>query len=199
MKSKILEKSAKMFLSYGFKSITMDDIANAMGMSKKTLYKHFPNKANLIDATTLSVQEKIESAILNIKSKNYNAIEEEFEVKAIFKEMFKNTKTSPMLQLSKYYPETYAKLIERELSIFKQCNTENLTKGIKQGLYRKDIDKSLTGNFYFALIIGIFENEIYGHQMHELLELEYKVLEYHIRAIATKKGLTELEKQLELL
>ncbi|SED21054.1 DNA-binding transcriptional regulator, AcrR family [Tenacibaculum sp. MAR_2009_124] len=198
MEDKILEKSGDMFLNYGFKSVTMDDIASEMGISKKTLYKYFSNKAALVDASTVSVQESIDKAILFIKSQEYNAIEEEFTVKAVFNEMFKNAKNSPMFQLKKYYPETYEKLMEREVCIFRDCNLDNLEKGIEQGLYRSEIKKELIGGFYFTLIFGIFEGDN-GLDMQEIIKAEYEVLEYHIRAIATEKGIKELEKQLKII
>lgn len=198
MKDNILNKAASMFLSLGFKSVTMDDIAAEMGVSKKTIYKYFSNKVELVEASIEAVQETIDEAILNVKNANYNAIEEEFAVKAIFKDMFKNAKTSPMFQLKKYYPETYHKLMEREICVFEDCNLDNLRKGKEQGLYRNEINNKLIAKFYFTLIFEIFENETLGKNMQELLKLEYKVLEYHIRAIATPKGVEELEKQLKI-
>ena len=198
MEGKILEKSVDMFLNFGFKSVTMDDIASEMAISKKTLYKFYTNKAALVDAATVSVQESIDRAVLFIKSKNYNAIEEEFTVKAAFNEMFKNTKNSPMFQLKKYYPETYEKLIERQIRIFRDCNLDNLTKGIAQGFYRSDIKKELIGSFYFTLIFGIFEKDT-GLEIQDILKAEYQILEYHIRAIATDRGVQELEKQLKII
>ncbi|CAL2077257.1 TetR/AcrR family transcriptional regulator [Tenacibaculum sp. 190524A02b] len=199
MKDKILEKAGEMFLNFGFKSVTMDDIARELGVSKKTLYKYFSNKVALVDAATEAVQKAIDSTILYIKEQQYNAIEEEFAVKAIFKEMFKNAKTSPMYQLKKYYPETYTKLMEREVCMFRDCNLDNLTKGVEQGLYRSDIKKDLIVNFYFTLIFGVFESDLYSHEIQEVLKIEYEILEYHIRAIATEKGLKELEKQLKII
>lgn len=199
MRDKILEKSGEMFLNLGFKSVTMDDIARELGISKKTIYKYFPNKVGLVGASTEAVQEAIDAAILFIKGQKHNAIAEEFAVKAIFKEMFKNAKTSPMYQLKKYYPETYAELMEREACMFRDCNVDNLTKGIKQGLYRENIKIDLIVNFYFTLIFGVFESDLYGHEMKEVMKIEYEVLEYHIRAIATEKGIAELEKQLKII
>ncbi|OSY88634.1 TetR family transcriptional regulator [Tenacibaculum holothuriorum] len=199
MKDKILNKAAKMFLNYGFKSVTMDDISSELGVSKKTLYKYFSNKADLVSEATDSVQQAIDNAILSIKEKKYNAIEEEFAIKSIFKEMFKNAKTSPMYQLKKYYPETYNELIEREVCMFRDCNTDNLQKGVEQGLYRSDIKIDLIVNFYFTLIFGVFDSDMYSHEMSELMKVEYEVLEYHIRAIATEKGLEELEKHLTII
>ena len=198
MKENILHKAAEMFLSYGFKSVTMDDIATEMSVSKKTLYKYFSNKVELVEASVGTVQETIDKAILDVKNKKLNAIEEEFAVKAIFKEMFKKAKNSPMFQLKKYYPETFQRLKEREVCVFEDCNLDNLINGKIQGLYRKEINNKLIAKFYFTLIFEIFENEAHGKNMQELMKLEYKVLEYHIRAIATPKGVKELEKQLEL-
>ncbi len=199
MRDKILEKAGKMFLTLGFKSVTMDDIAQELSISKKTLYKYFSNKVSLVDAATEEVQKAVDEAIMYIKNLQHNAIEEEFAVKAIFKEMFKNTKTSPMYQLKKYYPEIYERLKENEVCIFRDCNLDNLTKGIAQGLYRPSINKELISSFYFSLIFGVFENENYSHEMQEVMRIEYEILEYHIRAIATEKGIIELEKHLKII
>ncbi|CAL2086767.1 TetR family transcriptional regulator [Tenacibaculum dicentrarchi] len=199
MRDKILNKAGEMFLNFGFKSVTMDDISGELGISKKTLYKYFSKKTELVDASTEAVHNTINDAITKIKEKGYNAIEEEFAVKAIFKEMFKNAKTSPMFQLKKYYPETYAKLMDREICLFRDCNIDNLTKGIKEGFYRENLKIDLMVNFYFTLIFGVFETEMYGSEMQEVMKVEYEILEYHIRAIATQKGLDELSKQLQTI
>ncbi|HAO15779.1 MAG TPA: TetR/AcrR family transcriptional regulator [Tenacibaculum sp.] len=198
MEDKILEIAGELFLTLGFKSVTMDDIASKMGISKKTLYKYFSNKITLINATTASFQNSIEKAISFVKSQNYNAIEEEFAVKAIFDEMFKNAKDSPMFQLKKYYPETYGLLMEREVRMFRECNIDNLTKGIEQKLYRSDIKKEVVSGFFFTIIHQVFESDSFLN-MQEIIKAEYEVLEYHIRAIATEKGIKELEKQLEII
>lgn len=199
MRDKIITKAGELFLKLGFKSVTMDDISSELGISKKTVYKHFSNKVSLVDASCAEIHQSIEQTIDFIKEKEYNAIEEEFAIKAIFKEMFKNAKDSPMHQLKKYYPEIYSSLMNRELRMFKDCNRDNLTKGIKQGLYREDIDLDLTTNFYFTLVFGAIDSDVYGHNMQELVKIEYKILEYHIRAIATEKGVAELEKQIEII
>lgn len=199
MREKIITKSGEMFLNLGFKSVTMDDIARELGISKKTLYKYFSNKAMLVDASTETIQESIDVTINSIKSKSYNAIEEEFAIKAVFKEMFKNAKDSPMYQLKKYYPDIYTRLMEREVCMFRDCNKDNVEKGITEGLYRDSLEISLIGNFYFTLVFGVYDTDLYTRDMQELVKIDYKVLEYHIRAIATEKGLKELEKQLKII
>jgi hypothetical protein len=126
-------------------------------------------------------------------SKNYNAIEENFEIRKMFKEMFQTIDTSPFYQLKKHYPEIYAKMIANEIE---ECNavfTQNIQKGINQGLYRENVDIATCVKFYYTLIFNINENTQLERDVHDL---ESKALEYHTRAIATPKGITELEKQL---
>lgn len=196
MREKILNKAADMFLSYGFKSVTMDDIASELGISKKTIYKYFSNKVVLVDASTESIQQTIDNAIKQIQEQNYNAIEENFTIKTVFKNMFKNAKTSPMFQLKKYYPKTYTKLMEAEICSFSDCVLNNLMKGIKNKLYRNDLDKDIVMKFYFTLVFGAYENDMFSHKMEDILKTELKILEYHTRAIATPKGIEVLEQQL---
>jgi AcrR family transcriptional regulator len=196
MKDKIIKRATEMFLKLGFKSVTMDDIACEMCISKKTIYKYFHNKEMLIEEGTEVVHQKIHSIIDEIVSKNHNAIEENFEIRRMFKEMFQSFDHSPAFQLKKHYPEIYAKMMANEIEDCNTVFTQNITKGIEQGLYRKDVNIEATVRFYYTLIFSINENT---QLESEAIKLENLALEYHTRAIATPKGITELEKQLSTL
>ena len=194
MKDKIMSKASDLFLKLGFKSVTMDDIAGEMCISKKTIYKYFCNKEILIEESTAMVHDEIHTIIEQIVAKKHNAIEENFEIRKMFKEMFKSADTSPIYQMKKHYPEIYAKVITREME---ECNTlfkQNIEKGIEQGLYRKEIGVENYMKFYYTLIFGIKE-QISSEKEGQKIELE--ILEYHTRAMATAKGILELEKQLQ--
>ncbi len=196
METKILNTASNLFLSLGFKSVTMDDLANEMGISKKTIYKYFSNKEDLVDATTNFVHTQISETICQITTQGLNAISENFAIKIAFKDIFKKSKTSPMFQLKKYYHKTYAKLIANEFEIFKECIGNNIEKGIKEGLYKKDLKKDIVLKFYFMLVFGLHDNDIFNLEDYDLNELDIEALEYHTRAIATSKGILELEKEL---
>lgn len=197
MREKIIDIAGDMFLKLGFKSVTMDDIAKAIGISKKTIYKYFDNKDHLVDETVLFVQKEIDNIIESIMQKNLNAIEENFAIKKVFKDMFKNAKTSPMYQLKKYYPETFSKLMSNEIFTFTECVTANLNKGIQEKLYRPDIDVDMVMKFYFTLVFGVYESELFDHSLAEIVKTEVKILEYHTRAIATLYGHSILEEELK--
>ncbi len=193
MREKIIKKATDMFLKLGFKSVTMDDIACEMCISKKTIYKYFSNKEILIEEGTEIIHNKIHTIIDEIVAKNYNAIEETFEIRKIFKEMFQTLDTSPVFQLKKHYPEIYAKMMCNEIEDCNTVFTQNIIKGISQGLYRKEVDIESAVRFYYTLIFSINETT---QLESEVLILETKALEYHTRAIASPKGIIELEKQL---
>lgn len=194
MKDKIMSKASDLFLKLGFKSVTMDDIAEEMCISKKTIYKYFCNKEILIEESSTKVHAEIHTIIDNIVSKNHNAIEENFEIRKMFKEMFQSLDNSPIYQLKKHYPEIHQKIVKREIE---ECNTvfkQNILKGIEQGLYRKEIILENYMKFYYTLVFGIKES-IRSEQEGQKIELE--ILEYHTRAMATAEGIIELEKQLQ--
>jgi AcrR family transcriptional regulator len=193
MKDKIISKATDLFLKLGFKSVTMDDIAGEMCISKKTIYKYFCNKVVLIDESTEMVHKTVHEIIDTIVAKNHNAIEENFEIRKMFKEMFKSSDTSPLYQLKKHYPEIYQNVMSREINECNMCFKQNIEKGITQELYRKDLDVDVYVKFYYTLIFSINENT---RSEKEAQKLELDALEYHTRAMATPKGIAELEVQL---
>lgn len=193
MKEKIIKKATDMFLKLGFKSVTMDDIAGEMCISKKTIYKYFSNKELLIEEGTKVVHEKIHTLMHEVIAQNHNAIAENFQIREMFKEMFQSFDHSPAYQLKKHYPEIYQKMMANEIEDCSFVFRQNIEKGITQGLYRADTDVEAAVKFYYTLIFSINENTLLEK---EAYELEGKALEYHSRAIATAEGIVELEKNL---
>lgn len=195
MKEKIIAKASDLFLKLGFKSVTMDDIAGEMCISKKTIYKYFCNKEVLIEESTSMVHRQVHEIIDSIVAKNYNAIQENFEIREMFRDMFKNNMdTSPIYQLKKHYPEIYQNVLSHEIEQCTQYFRENIKKGINEKLYRPDINIDVYVKFYYTLIFHINENTI---SEREAQEIELEALEYHTRAMATPDGILELEKQLK--
>lgn len=196
MKQKILDKAGEMFLKLGFKSVTMDYIATEMGVSKKTIYKYFSNKHALVEESTTMLHESCLNAICFITEQGFSPIKENLEIKKMFRDMFKNVGGSPLFQLKKYYPKVFEKVMQTEVVAFSECIKNNIEKGIKDGFYRKDLKIDICVDFYLSLVFSINEKDI-SHD--EVLNLEHEALLYHTRAIATPKGLEELENQIKNL
>lgn len=193
MKDKIISKATDLFMKLGFKSVTMDDIANEMCISKKTIYKYFCNKEILIEESTAMAHKNIHEIIATIVEQNHNAIQENFEIRKMFKEMFKSSDNSPLYQLKKHYPEIYQNVISREVNECEGWFRKNIESGIKQGLYREKINVENYVQFYYNLLFGLKGNM---SSEKEAQKIELEILEYHTRAMATLAGIIELEKHL---
>ena len=197
MKDKIIEVANELFLNLGFKSVTMDDIANKIGVSKKTIYKYFKNKTELVDVVTNHTFETISCGIDEICNKNLNPIEQIFSIKRLVMEHLKDEKSSPQYQLQKYYPETYASLKDKQFLMMQECIIDNLKIGIEKGFYRTNIDLEFIARIYFIGLTGIKDKDFFPLDNYSMKELMNYYLEYHMRGICTEKGIQQLENQLK--
>lgn len=196
MKDKILHNATEMFLSLGFKSVTMDDIAKNSGVSKKTIYAHFSNKTDLVEVVTDHLFETVCTGIDLIHEQQKNPIIELFDIKRFVMEHLKDEKSSPQYQLQKYYPKIYATLKQNQFEKMQGLIKENLDKGINQGLYRDSIDVDFIARIYFNGMVGIKDKDLFPLQNFSMNTLMNYYLEYHLRGICTTKGIQELENQL---
>ena len=194
MKEKIINKATDLFLSLGFKSVTMDDIANELGISKKTIYTYFDNKSCLIEAGTSYLFKKITDGIKDIKTKSLDPINELHDIKIFLMNSLKGEKTSPYHQLQKYYPSIHRELKKKKFDFVLESTKKSLDEGVKQDIFREKINTDLISRLYFNGIIGIKNLEIFPLESFNPEILMENYLEYHIRAIVTDKGLEKLKK-----
>lgn len=181
-----------MFLNFGFKSITMDDISAEMGISKKTIYQHYKNKSDLIETCAYHLFDIIAHGIEEIRMRKMDPIEEIYEIKSFAMKHLKDEKSSPQYQLQKYYPRIYNNLKEKQYDLIREFVTENLKKGIAKGYFRKNINIDMISKFYFNGMIELKNTEIFPPQDYSMPLLMETYLEYHVRAIATLRGIEKL-------
>lgn len=192
MRKKIIYKSAELFLSLGFKSVTMDDIASEMAISKKTIYVHFPNKTKLVEAVTFNLFDTICSGIDDICEKAANPIEELYSIKMFVMHHLKNETSSPHYQLKKYYPQIYGVLQFKQFEKMHQSVQESLEHGIATGVFRNTIDVDFISRMYFTGMTGIKDNMFFPPENYKMEYLMESYLEYHLRAIVSDQGMSIL-------
>ncbi len=192
MKAQIIEKASELFLEFGFKSVTMDDLANELSVSKKTIYEYFNNKAHLVEEVALFVRNHIHEQIDHIMQQNFDPIQELFEIKRMVLRRLKDEKSSPQYQMQKYYPEIFAKLKDSQVCKMDECCTQNLERGIQLGLYREDLNRIFITRLYISGMMNLKNEELF--QVTELSpkQLYEEFLSYHLRSIVTEKGLSRL-------
>ncbi len=188
MKEDIIIKAIEMFLTYGFKSVTMDDLAHEMGISKKTIYTHFENKTQLVEAGALYVYERISEGIDQIIALHKNPIVELYEIKKFVMQHLKNEKTAPQHQLHKYYPKVYQMLQSKQFEVMRVCVADNVRRGIEQGIYRENLNVDFVSRIYFVCGSTIKDQKLFPSDQFPIAQLVDDYLEYHLRGIVTPEG-----------
>lgn len=192
MRENIIHKSSELFLNLGFKSVTMDDIASSMGISKKTIYVHFNNKTKLVEAVTFHLFDTICNGIDGICENAPNPIEELYSIKMFVMHHLKNEKSSPQYQLKKYYPQIYDALKFKQFEKMHQSVQDSLKQGVETGVFRSSIDVDFISRMYFTGMTGIKDNMFFPSEQYQMNYLMESYLEYHLRAIVSEKGMTIL-------
>ncbi len=192
MKNTIIQSALELFLTYGFKSVTMDDISKTMGVSKKTIYLHFKNKTELVSDTIVSLFNTIINGITAIRELKHCPIEEIYEINRFVMEHLKNEKSSPQYQLQKYYPEIFKNLKTKQFSAMHDCVMDNLQRGMALSLYRSDIDSEFVARIYFSGMTTIKDKSLFPSDVFFANKLISTYLEYHLRGICTTKGIAKL-------
>lgn len=188
MKEKILEKAEELFITLGFKSVTMDDLASELGISKKTIYQHYPNKTKLVEETTLHLFYKINVSVNHIRAEAKNPIEELYDIKKYVMHYLKDEKSSPQHQLQKYYPKIYATIRKKQFEMMETCTVDNVRRGIAMGIYRENLNIDFVSRIYFSGVINIKDPQLFPVDQFPIVALQDDYLEYHLRGIVTPKG-----------
>ncbi|AEV33177.1 TetR/AcrR family transcriptional regulator [Owenweeksia hongkongensis] len=193
----IMECALRMFNKYGIRSVTMDDVAKELGISKKTIYKYFENKADLIHKSIINKFAEIQQSLLEIHSRTTNAIDELMEVDAVVGRIMRNHNHSMQFQLQKYYPETFSEVFEGRHEMLSMMIQENIESGKRDGLYRPEASTEVISFLYCAKMETMPEEERELFDNHSMPFVMHQALEYHIRGLATPKGLEYLEQKLK--
>jgi len=194
MKEVVIKKATDLFLKYGFKSVTMDELAFSLGVSKKTLYIHFSCKNEIVESSAFYFFEKIKKELMEIRKKSTNPIQEFYSVKFSIMRYLSDSKDSPHYQLQKYYPKIYEKLKSLEYEKFSDQVKQNLIEGINSGLFRKKINIEFLTRLYLAGMSNLRDITIFNPHKFAISSLMENYLEYHLRAIVTEEGLQLLNK-----
>lgn len=184
----ISDRSELLFLRYGIKSISMDDICKDLGISKKTLYQHVGNKNELVKMVLFSTMEAQKAKVSDLKSKAKDPIEELLLFAKSVIEMLVQMSPTTMYDLRKYYRELWAEIdAERRQMIYEDISA-NLVEGKGQKIYREDIDIDLIASLYVRMSTFMFDQKAIDAPRSRKIELYYEFVKYHIRGIATQSG-----------
>jgi AcrR family transcriptional regulator len=188
-----LEQIKELFFELGIKNLNMDDISHKLGISKKTLYRFVKSKEDLIARLFEYEQKKWAEAIYDIGSQDVNAIEKLFKVSLMVYEEMKRFNPMLLFELRKYYEHLFNEYHAQRLAHISQSMRLNLENGIKEGLYRHDINNEAVVAIYMNYLVDIHNSELCKIADVSFDELFRVMFENHIRAISTSEGVTFFE------
>lgn len=195
----ILGKVNCLYRKYGIKSVTMDDVARELGMSKKTLYQYVKDKNELVEKT-IELELNQNLCVINESlEEQLNAIEELFEVNRCIHQMIKQYNPSMDYDLKKYYPDLYKKAHEVKRKNMYTSVLANITKGKKDGLFREELNEEIIAKLYVSRIEGSMNSEVFTQEEILSSKVHKEIFIYHIRGMANEKGIDYLNKNIHKL
>jgi TetR/AcrR family transcriptional regulator, cholesterol catabolism regulator len=195
----ILVKVREWYMKFGIKGITMDDVARELGISKKTLYKYVSDKDDLVGKFVDNEIEIRQNEICKCIQTDFNAIEELFEITLFMNRIMRNQNPATEHDLEKYYPHHFQKILKARREGVYNYILMNLSKGKEEGLYRKEMNDEIIGKLYLSRSESIHSSDLFTIEEFTSRKLFVELLTYHIRGIATEKGITVLERKIKEL
>jgi AcrR family transcriptional regulator len=194
MEQRILHKSHELFMRYGVRSVSMDEIAAHLGISKKTIYQYYSDKDALVEGVVGIEIDRNEKTCWSQKEACENAVHEIFIAVDMVQEMLTHMNPSLIFDLEKYHPKAYKKFNDHKNKFMYDIIKDNLERGIKEGLYREEIKPDILSRFRLASMFLIFNPEIFPVNKHGLAEILAEVTDNFLFGLSTIKGQKLIQK-----
>jgi AcrR family transcriptional regulator len=197
--NRILTKAESLFFKYGIKSISMDDLSRELGISKKTLYQSVENKKELVIQVFQNLIQKEIAAVISIRKDADDAIDEMIEVARYVIPMLRQISPTLIFDIQKYYRDVWLLCEEFNQQEVFTVIKENIERGIKEGIYREEFHSEIIAKLYVGKTNLVIDEDIFPLKEYNKENLFKEHIQYHIRGIATSKGLKLLEKHFKKL
>jgi AcrR family transcriptional regulator len=187
-KLEILEKAAAVFMRLGIKSVTMDEMATQLGMSKKTVYLYFKDKNDLV-CQIIEAKTKLDATMcMSMRQIVPTAIDEMVQIGKFIMTSFAEIHPSVFFDLQKYHADAWQIIHKHKWDFVKKTISENIARGQKEGLYLPDLDPDFYARLYVTITDGVFSG--LGFPMNEFKfdTLFFEIINFYIRGLANEKG-----------
>jgi AcrR family transcriptional regulator len=187
----------ELYNKFGIKSVTMDDVARELGISKKTLYECIEDKSDLVMHVMEMVNRFHAEKLNEITLQGLNAIEELFEVNRYMTQMVREQNPTLSYDMQKYYPELHKSLMQEQRRRMHDAIRQNLLKGIGEGLYRKEMNVEIISKLHMTRMEYRYRQDV--NQLNDIdsREVMQEIFIYHLHGIANDKGIKILNEKLK--
>ena len=185
----------KSFRRFGVRAVSMDDLATQLGVSKKTLYRYFNDKADLVLQVFNQACNRQTERTEVLAEGGPNAIDAVIAVMEYFQTELREMHPSMLFDLQKYYPEAMHRLQRHKMETMQGYLMRNIQRGQLEGFYRKDFDAKLISRLHMSMVQTMTDPATLEEFGRPLSELQMELHTYHLRGIATEKGLDYLRQR----
>lgn len=194
-RQEILNRSAEVFMKYGIKSVSMDELARELGMSKKTLYQHVKDKNDLVASIIKQRLDQDQDMCMSLIQESENAIGSLIKIITTIIETMSQIHPSVFYDLQKYHEDAWQHIENHEQEFVMQVLRRNVERGMNEGLYRNDIDPDLVAQLYVLVVDAVIKREINSTLRFEKVFVE--VLHFFITGMCSEAGKKILNEQLD--
>jgi AcrR family transcriptional regulator len=187
-KDRILQKATEQFMRLGIRSVSMDDIATQLGVSKKTIYQYFSDKEELVDAVMQEEEKRMNADCLRCRNTSRDAIEEIFFTMETVNEQFSQMNPVILFDLEKFHPNVFGRFLRMKNTFLLNVIRENIHKGIEEGLYRPEIDIDIIGKFRLESMMLPFNFNVFPPGKYGLTQVTNELMELFLYGLVTLKG-----------
>ncbi len=189
IKDRIIAKAREQFFRYGIKSVTMDDIANELGISKKTIYLHFEDKDDIVHQVMLLEMKQDKCDWDELEKNSKDVIERVVKSMDLIKQAFTEINPSTFFDIKKYHPKSWQLFQEHKQNFILVSIIKDLKDGIEQGYFRPEIKVDILARMRLEQIELGFDPQVFPQNRYNIVEVELTMLDNFIRGILTEKGL----------
>lgn len=187
-KEEIIAKVQQVFMQYGVRSVTMDDLARELGHSKKTLYQFFDSKEALVKDVIGNYLLISRDMINAIVAESENAIDAYLKINRYHYRFLRDMNPSMLYDIRKYYSSSWRLFNRHKRNFMRNIIKENLLRGIREGLYRADINADIISLFYIYKVEIFADAGLQNEPGFDKSQLLPEIVKYHLHAIVTSKG-----------
>lgn len=192
----IITRTLELFTKRGIRSCTMGEICTFQRISKKTLYKYFNDKDDLVQSCMSFELNRSDSSVKNIMAKGLNAIDESFEISRFVIDNISDLNPNLFFDLENYHPEAFKLYEEHQNQCIRVSIYENLKKGIEEGYYRADLNIDIVVSIYLTILYNLLSAKMVNTKSYSFREIYRELFKYHTHGISSPKGLEYLQTKL---
>lgn len=194
---RIKQRARDLFMQYGLRSVSMDDIAGNLGMSKKTIYQYYADKDELIVAVIEEELQHNQAICEKDRHSSENAVHEVFLAMDMVVELFSSMNPSLIYDMQKYHPNAFLKFQQYKNEYLYNVIRDNMERGIQQGLYRNELNVDIMARYRLESMMLPFNPDFHTKLKYNLAQIEEEFIIHFLFGLASPKGYKLIQKYQE--